>query len=433
MSERRAQNPKAFAELFEPHRFKVYYGGRGGAKSTAFANALLAQAYAQPLRVMCTREIQNSIKDSVHALLKDRIAAIGLNDFYDVQEAQIVGANGSRFFFAGLARNPDSLKSAEGVDRCWVEEGSSVSRGSWDKLIPTIRKPGSEIWVSYNPGLKSDAVHQIFHVEGRTGAMLRKVSWRDNPWFSEESKQEMEDLKRSDHDKYLHIWEGEFMQFADGAIYGKQLKACKEGGRIIRLPIETGEPVHTFWDLGRNDSTAIWMMQHIGPQHRFIDYYESRLEDLEHYVRVLKDRGYLYGTHHLPHDVEHDILGMPETRRKMLEKMGIKPLVVVPRIPHINEGIELTRKRFGSCWFDEVRCERGLECLSNYQFLFDEKYDTFRQTPAHTWASHGADAFRMFGEGYTASGWKTELGSKDAGVYRRKTGARLKSQTEWMV
>jgi phage terminase large subunit len=256
--------------------------------------------------------------------------------------------------------------------------------------------------VSFNPKLKTDPAYRRFVLNPPEGAVVKKVSWRDNPWLTDVLISEMEHLKTSDYDEYQHVWEGELKNFADGAIYANQLKLAKDEGRITKVPIES-VPVHTFWDLGRNDSTAIWFMQRIGLQNRFIDYYEHRLVDLDHYAKVLKDKGYLYGEHYLPHDVEVIVLGANNRSRKvMLEDMGVQPIEVVPRIANLNEGIEATRQSFSSCWFDEDRCEQGLSALANYQYVFDEKFDTFRQVPLHNWASNGADAFRQFAQGYTA-------------------------------
>lgn len=390
--------PEPFLALYEPHRYKVYWGGRGGAKSTTVADALLVQGLQRPLRIFCAREIQKSIRESVHQLLTDRIKLYRFP--YKITDTSISAANGTRFFFGGLWRNPDSIKSVEGADICWVEEAQAVSAESWRVLIPTIRKPGSEIWVTFNPRLKSDPVYRRFIENPPENAIVRKVSWRDNPWIADELLAEKDDLKKNDYDEYLHVWEGELKQFADGAIYGKQLREAKD--RITSIPIEKSIPVHTFWDLGRNDTTAIWFMQRVGLENRFVDYYEHRLVDLDHYIRVLKEKDYLYGDHYLPHDVEVTSLGSGNrTRRQILEEGGIKPIRVVPRIQNVNEGIEQTRQKFNACWFDADRCEKGLEALANYQYVFDEKYDTFRQTPLHNWASNGADAFRQFGQAFT--------------------------------
>lgn len=420
----RAQIPRAFRELLEPHRWKVFYGGRGGAKSTAFANVLLLTGLQEPLRILCAREIQNSIKDSVHSLLKDRIRILGLEDEYEIQETQILGKNGTRFLFAGLYRNIASIQSLEGIDRVWVEEATTVSRDSWDKLIPTIRKPGSEIWVSYNPRLKSDAIHQIIHVEGRSDAVVRKVSWRDNPWASKEMLQEMEDLKKADYPKYLHVWEGEFREYAEGAVYAKQLQAAREEGRICKVPIQPACEVNVFADLGYSDATALWFHQRVGPEDRFIDYLELRGADIDEIAKAVKAKGYNFGRFYMPHDVDHEILGFGhKTRKQMFEQAGMKPITVVPRIRHIHEGIEMTRAAFASYWFDAERCERGLECIANYRYERSERRDDLQPEPLHDWASHAADALRQHAQGFRkAVSWAPESAASDR---------RQKAMTKW--
>jgi phage terminase large subunit len=146
-----AEFPEKLACLFKPNRYKVLYGGRGGAKSWGIARALLIMASNKPLRILCARELQMSIRDSVHKLLSDQIETLQLSGFYEIQNSSIKGLNGSEFSFAGLRSNVAQIKSYEGVDICWVEEAQTVSKGSWNVLIPTIRKDGSEIWVSFNP------------------------------------------------------------------------------------------------------------------------------------------------------------------------------------------------------------------------------------------------------------------------------------------
>lgn len=393
--------PKAFKELLPPARYKIYWGGRGSGKSWAFATALLLLgAGTKPKRILCAREIQRSIRDSVHSLLVDRIKALGLHNFYQVQQNEIRGRNGTQIIFAGLWQNVDNIKSIEAIDYVWIEEANVVSENSWRTLIPSIRKEGSEIWASFNPALKSDPVFQRFVMNEPPNSVVKKVSWRDNPWVTRELKDEMEHLKEYDYEEYLHVYEGELKQFADGAIYAKQLKKARDEKRIDWLPVESA-PVHTFWDLGRNDTTAIWFMQHIGMAYRFIDYYEHRLVDLDHYANVLREKGYVYGTHYLPHDAEHRVLGSNNrSRREILEGLGVSPSRIVPRIDSVENGIAMVRDKFSKCFFHAENCEVGLNALANYQYVWDERYDTFRQSPLHNWASNGADAFRMFAQGY---------------------------------
>ena len=394
------ETPFCFAPLYQAMRYKVYWGGRGSGKSTAFADALIQMSSLTAMRILCTREKQNSIKESVHALLKSRIEASGIKGF-EVTNTEIRHANGTKFFFMGLWNNIDSIKSTTDVDICWVEEANTVSEASWEKLIPTIRKPGSEIWVSFNPELKSDAAYQRFVVNTPPNAHVQKVSWRDNPWFTEEMAVEKDHLFRVDEELARHVWEGEFKSFADGAVYATQLKKARKEGRVCSVPYQPATEVHTFWDLGRNDSTAIWFMQEVGREHHFIDYYEANMVDLDHYIRVIKERPYNYGRHYLPHDVVVTELSSNRGSRKdILESGGVRPIKVVPRIPNINEGIEKTRTQFYQCFFDEKKCERGLDCLANYQYKFNEEANTYGLTPLHNWASNGADAFRQYAQGY---------------------------------
>lgn len=392
--------PVCFQELYTPSRYKIYWGGRGSGKSTAFADALLSLASCQRMRILCTREKQNSIKESVHALLVNRIQAHGLEE-WTVTNTDIRHANGSRFFFMGLWNNIDSVKSIDGVDVCWVEEANTVSDQSWQKLIPTIRKPGSEIWASFNPELKQDAAYQRFVLNPPREAVVKKVSWRDNPWFSQELVREMEHDFRVDEELAKHVWEGELKTYADGAIYASQLRKARDEGRITKVPYEPHAEVHTFWDLGRNDSTAIWFMQEVGREHHFIDYYEASGIDLDHYARVIKSKPYNYGRHYLPHDVVVTELSSNRGSRKdILEHGGVRPIKVVNRIPSINDGIEKTRTAFPKCWFDKDKCERGIDALANYQYRFNEDTNTNSLAPLHNWASNGADAFRQYAQGY---------------------------------
>ena len=413
------------------YRYKVAYGGRGGTKSWAFARALLLIGYRTKVRVLCCREVLKSVKDSVHLLLSDQIEMMGLQDHYEVLQTEIRGKNGTTFFFEGLSRNIDNIKSKEAVDICWVEEAQSTSGDSWKKLPQTIfRKEKAEIWVTFNPDKKSDPVYQRFIVSPPEDAWVIKVGWQDNPWLTDAMHRERGDDYARDADEAAHIWEGELKEFAEGSIYGKQIKAAREDGRITSLPIQSRE-VHTFWDLGRNDHMAIWFMQEDGPWYNFIDYYESRLQDIDHYVRVLdgKDeaddgvvRDYVYGDHYMPHDAEQTVLGSGNrSRKEIFEDEGLSPVIVVPRISHVNDGIALTRKILPQCRFDEDRCAVGLDALSQYQYVYDEEFQRQRNVPLHNWASNGADAFRQFAQGFEGrTGWRQVLESKDDMSDRRR-------------
>ena len=211
--------PEAYQELFRPHRYKVFYGGRGSAKSWSVARALLLKGYEKKLRILCTREIQKSIRQSVHKLLCDTIEALKFSGFYHITKEGIVGNNGTEFLFKGLRFNPIEIKSTEGVDICWVEEAQAVSAESWDILIPTIRKADSEIWITFNPENNDDPTFQRFVVSPYPDAYVRKVNYNENPFFPETAKKEMEWTRQRDYESYLHIWEGELKKHSDAVIF----------------------------------------------------------------------------------------------------------------------------------------------------------------------------------------------------------------------
>lgn len=188
--------------------YKVYWGGRGSAKSWGFAEALIRKAAANQLRIMCTREHQNSIKDSSYKLLIDTIKRLGMEGWFTWTATSITSRSGSEFIFKGLWNNEEGVKSTEGIDICWVEEAQTVTARSWQTLGATIRKDDAEIWVSYNLIDEEDATHQRFVIHGRTGAIVHKVNYDSNPFFSGRLRTEMEDDKRLDIHLYEHIWLG---------------------------------------------------------------------------------------------------------------------------------------------------------------------------------------------------------------------------------
>jgi phage terminase large subunit len=214
--------PAAHAEvLFSNARYIVLDGGRDSAKSWSIARRLLQEANDSPQRVLCTREIQSSLKESAFRLLVDQISLLGLDSFYEVMSDQIVGRNGSLFFFAGLL-DASKIRSFEGIARVWIEEAQSVSELSFEQLLPTIRKRGSKVYISFNPMLESDPVYQRFVVNPPPSCARKHVTYRDNPYLSPESRQEIEWLKARDHEAYLHIYEGQLRQFSDSLIFANK-------------------------------------------------------------------------------------------------------------------------------------------------------------------------------------------------------------------
>lgn len=212
-----ADLPEYAVGLFEPMRYKVLYGGRGAARSWSVARALLIKAAEAPLRVGCFREFQKSIRDSVHRLLTDQIDLLALPG-YEVTNHEIRHANGSLFLFEGLRHNVTKIKSLEGIDIAWVEEAERVSKSSWDVLIPTIRKVGSEIWLTFNPDLEDDPTYQRFVVHPPPRTWVKQVSADDNPWFPAELAAEREYLYAVDPDAAACEWGGECRKASDAQI-----------------------------------------------------------------------------------------------------------------------------------------------------------------------------------------------------------------------
>lgn len=206
--------------FLRPARYKIAYGGRGSGKSWTFARLLVLRAVEEPIRVLCARELQNSIQDSVHQLIADQIGALGLAEWFTVREKDIRSAAGAEFLFKGLRgmrNNASQLKSLEGVDICWIEEGQTVSRASLETLTPTIRKPGSEIWITFNPDQETDPVYQLA-INPPPGSIVRKVNWDENPWFPPELDQERRWMQRTDPDAYANVWEGECRRCSDAQV-----------------------------------------------------------------------------------------------------------------------------------------------------------------------------------------------------------------------
>ena len=215
--------PKWSQDLFKEgdiYRYFAIRGGRGSAKSRSIASVLVLRASSTPLRILCTREVQKSIKDSVKRLLDDEIDRLGFRGFFTSTDSEIRGKNGSLFIFAGLQHNIDSIKSMEGIDICWCEEAQTLSQTSLNTLVPTIRKPNSQLIFSWNPKEATDPVENMFTiVEPPPRTFLIKVNWDQNPWFPDVLKEEMEYDKRTDRGKYLHVWEGEYLTRSNANVF----------------------------------------------------------------------------------------------------------------------------------------------------------------------------------------------------------------------
>lgn len=384
--------PAKLRPLFEANRTKVAHGGRGSGKSWAFAQALLIQSAQKPLRVLCAREVQKSIKDSVHRLLTDQIQALGLGHLYEVLETEIRGKNGSLFLFAGLATHTvESIKSFEGVDRCWVEEAQVVTKRSWDVLTPTIRKDGSEIWVTLNPDMETDETYQRFVANPSPGAFVVQMNWQDNPWFPAVLEKERQETMRRDPDSYSNIWEGQPKRVADGAIYKHEIERLYSEQRVRPVPYDPLLKVHTVWDLGWNDAMTIGLWQRQSSEVRCIGYIEDTHRTLDSYVAELEKLPYRWGTDFIPHDGRARNTQTGKSTEEALQAMG-RAVKVLPQTD-IEEGIKAARMMFPRVYFDADKTKRLLECLKRYQRQLNQRTMELG-SPLHDEYSHGADMFR---------------------------------------
>ncbi len=392
--------------LKKPSRYKILHGGRGGAKSQTIARIFLLEGAEQKHKIICTREIQKSIDDSVHALLAQEIEAMGMGGFYNIQNSLITGKNGTEFLFAGLRSNISSIKSIPGLTRAWVEEAQSASVANIKILARTVREPNSEIWLSFNPDLEDDPIYQEFVVDPPSDSIVVNINYDSNPFFPDVLRKDMEDDKRKNYADYENVWLGKPKQAVEGAIFAEELRKAAEEHRLTKVPLQSGVPVLTFWDLGQSDNTAIWFVQIVGMEFRLVDYYQASGHKMAHYIEVLAERKYNYDEHCLPHDATHEQLAAHSTIEQQLRNalrdnpaLG-KTVRIVPRIAKKALAIDAARSIFGQCVFDKVNCADGLQCLRHAAFAKDEETGRVSKEPKHDIWSHGADAFMGFAQHY---------------------------------
>lgn len=312
---------------------------------------------------------------------------------YEITQASIRGINGTEFFFAGLKNNISNIKSFEGVDICWVEEAQTVSRMSWNVLIPTIRKEGSEVWISFNPELESDETYQRFVLNPPPDAVVQKINWSDNPWFPETLRLEKDALKARDPAAYAQVWEGICRQTIDGAIFAHELQTADLEQRITRVVYDPAKPVHAVFDLGWSDQTSIWFVQFVGMETRLIRYLEDSQKTMSHYLSLMQTFGYVYDTIWLPHDAQNKTLAAAgRSIEDIVRGMGFKTRIL-EKVPVV-DSINAARTLFPNIWIDREHCAEGIKCLRHYRYEVDPETGNFSRNPLHDQYSHGADAFR---------------------------------------
>lgn len=400
MSILRAHVPRKLAPLLHPKRYKGAYGGRGGAKSHFFAEQVVLRMYMQPTRVVCIREVQNSIKDSVHQLLTDKIQALGLNDLFEVLETEIRGPNGSFCIFKGMrSYNATNIKSLEAFDVAWVEEAQTLSQTSLDMLRPTLRKPGSELWFSWNPRFKTDPVDVFFRKSPPPDAISVLINWIDNPWFPDVLRKEMEHDFTVDEDKAEHIWNGAYGN-AQGSILGKWVSRAEREGRIhdeVAYDPE-GAQIVISSDIGFRDTASWWFWQSAVGGHRLLAYDGDSGLDADDWIpRVREKLGELGakspGMIWLPQDAKAKTFQSKLTSiERFVKAFGHDRVRDVPPSTK-SDQISAARGLIGRCEFHKTLCEAGLDGLSAWQFKYIEEANTFSREPDHNWASHPSDAF----------------------------------------
>lgn len=409
---------EVFEPLLHPARYKGAHGGRGSGKSQFFAGLEVEDALRFPgeaqegMRLVCIREVQKSLKHSAKSLIEAKLAEYGLGerDGFKVFNEVIKTPGDGVMIFQGMQdHTADSIKSLEGFHRAWVEEAQSLSPRSIQLLRPTIRWENdrlglaSEMHFSWNPRRKTDPVDQMLRASPPTGAVVVRANWDSNPWFPAVLEAERQDCLRDNPDQYAHIWEGDYVTVNAGAYYAASIATAKKEGRIGKVAADPLMVTRAIWDIGgtgaKADACAIWIVQYVGREIRFLDYYEAQGQPLATHIAWLRERGYGSAMCILPHDGATNDRVHDVSYESALRAAGFDVQVIA------NQGagaamkrVEAARRLFPSMWFDE-KCQPGIDAIGWYH----EKRDEDRNIglgPEHDWSSHGADAFGLAAVAY---------------------------------
>lgn len=406
--------PDKLVPVFQgDYRYRGAYGGRGSGKTRTFA--LMAAIWGYKLStqgkeglIIGAREFMNSLEDSSMAEIKSVINDHEwLADHYNIGEKFIRTKDGLiEFAFIGLRHNLDSIKSKSRIHLLWIDEAEPVTETAWLKAIPTVREHGSEIWVTWNPESKHSATNKRFRENPPEDSCIVQVNWQDNPYFPEVlEKERQRDFKlRPEH--YAHIWEGDYVTAIEGAYFTYYINQAKAEGRIGKVPPDPMMQYRAFWDIGgtgaKADATAIWIAQWIDLEIRILDYYEAQGQPLATHVNWLRQNGYDTALMYLPHDgSSHD-----KVYNTSFESALVNAGFSVQVVPNQGTGaarsrIEAVRRLFTAMWFNDEKCEHGLEALGWYHEKRDERRD-IGLGPNHDWSSHCADAFGLMCIAYEA-------------------------------
>ncbi len=389
--------PRKFYPLLAPKRYKGAYGGRGGAKSHFFAERALKTCVSKTTRIVCIREVQDSIRDSVRQLLVDKIQKLGLGQLFTPLDTEIRGPNGSLIIFKGMqSYNAETIKSLEAYDIAWVEEAQTLSQRSLDMLRPTIRKEGSELWFSWNPRYKTDPVDKFFRTNPPAEAVSVMVNWRDNPWFPEVLRKDMERDFAVDPDKADHVWNGAYGS-SEGAILSRWVNEADREGRINNdVDYDPqGSPIEVSSDLGFRDTASWWYWQRKVGGFSLLKYDGDSGLDADDWIpRIRKNlNGLKLGKIWLPHDARAKTFQSKHTSvEKFLSAFGADKVDIVPQSSKLDQ-ISAARKVIKRCEFNRNECDAGLDGLRAWEFEYNDDASVFSKFPLHNWASHPGDAF----------------------------------------
>jgi phage terminase large subunit len=411
MSTLKIPTAKIFEPLLAPSRYKAIFGGRGSGKSHFFGELLVELCEAERgLLAVCIRESQKTLAQSSKRLIEGKIAKLGLSHRFRLYSDRIGTPGDGLIIFRGMAdHTADSIKSLEGFRIAWIDEAQSLSARSLALLRPTIRAPGSELWASWNPRRKSDAIDDFFRGKKPDGAVLVQANWRDNPWFPKVLDEERRTDLALYPDRYAHIWEGDYVRAFEGAYFAPLLSEARAQGRIARVTADPLLPLRAFHDIGGSgglaDAYAIWIVQWVGQEIRILDYYESVGQVLAFHVNWMRERGYDKAINYLPHD---GVNANTVTGKTYAEHWREAGFAVEPPVKNQGRGaammrIEALRRISPQLWFNEATTETGREALGFYH----ERRDDLRQVglgPEHDWSSHAADALGLMAVCYEAPG-----------------------------
>jgi len=413
MSVAQIKIPAKLVSVFEGEAdVRGSHGGRGSAKTRTFALMTAVRAHMWDMEgrqgiILCARQFMNSLSESSLEEIKAAIRETEwLTPHFDIGENYIRTKSGRiQYAFVGLARNLNSIKSKYRVLLAWIDEAEPVTEEAWVKLIPTLREEDSELWLTWNPERKASATNKRFRHANDNDSRVKivEMNWKDNPWFPDILDRVRLKDQRERPDQYPHIWEGEYLTVIEGAYYAKSLNQARADGRIGKVAADPLMTLRAVWDIGgtgaKADATAIWIVQHIGKEMRFLDYYESVGQPLATHVLWLRDSGYEKALCILPHDgASHEKI-IKTTYEGALREAGFEVNV----IPNQGPGaammrVEAARRLFPNMWFDE-RCHGGLDAIGWYHEKRDEERG-IGLGPNHDWSSHGADAFGLAAASY---------------------------------